>query len=275
MRVSFHSSRLSSLIRRTGYAQTPDKAVPLLRGWCLVPILIYFTHLMWTQPASTGWSSLCYDLLFELHLFIAVAYHVCPITQWEATLGKLDRALVLSTCALMMGICLHHADELTLPAALLFLLSISLAPFTSNDKTNLIAHLVTAIVGWTELARLLVWSDNMSDAHSNLMHHVALNLAGSMIGGGLYLLESVDTVALPTSICSWHDFFHIFISFVYVHRFIQVRPYAFLHLSSGNEMELFTEWMQTGHAFHAAATNTTSEWWSLNIFNGTNNVVAA
>ena len=237
-------------IKRTSYIQTPHLPLPLVRGWCLLPILVVHTVLLlqhsvnvdsdvtdeprhWfhaaTCPQGINWVQLSYDLLFEAHLVVAVLYHVSPVRRWELLLGRLDRALVAIACAGIMALSLHHAGALTLtsPSMLLLAFAVSLTPMAHLDSVNLGINTLIPLVGGAELILLLVGGTPLPPKLGELMQNVGFNLAATMAAGMLYVMEASGRRPLRSKLVGWHDLFHIAISLVYVHRFIAVRPFTF------------------------------------------------
>lgn len=218
---------------RTPYIQTPNLTLPLLRGWCLLPILLIHTDLVLQQlyihscPGYINWTQLCYDILFETHLIVAMLYHVSPIRRYELLLQRLDRILILVVNAIGVIVCLHRVNALNILLSLI-LISCSIFSLISHiDSINLGINILIPLAGGMGLIRYLYRDDSISN---DLIRNVIYNLAISSLSGVFYVLETKRFITLRSQFVGWHDFFHISISLAYLHRFINVRPHIFTHL---------------------------------------------
>ena len=215
---------------RSPYLQTnPNRGgdnldTSLVRGWCLLPITIYsFIFILST-------TSIFSDFTFLLHLLVATLYHLSPIRQWELFLWKADRCLVL----LSSGTCLTDVFiyiDIPYHSWVIFFVSI-LSCLTHNDKINMISHICLSTLGITVLTYKMIYSQ----VHRDFIVDVFINLMLSILSGGFYILENLKVENLKVGnserrdsllIFSFHDIFHVSISFVYLHRLWVVRPNLF------------------------------------------------
>jgi len=210
---------------RSPYLQTnPNRGgdnldVSLVRGWCLLPITIYSFIFILTTTSTFS------DFIFLLHLLVATLYHLSPIRQCELFLWKADRCLVLLSSAICLTDVFIYID-IPYHSWVIFFVSI-LSCLTHNDKINMISHICLSIIGITVLTYKMIYSQ----VHRDFIVDVFINLMISILSGGFYILENLkvgnserrDSLLL----FSFHDIFHVSISFVYLHRLWVVRPTLF------------------------------------------------
>jgi hypothetical protein len=182
----------------------------------------------YTSSDHRGWTAFAYDVLFQLHLIIAMVYHVCPLLQWELFLWRIDRLLVLWTSTLITLVCLHHAHMLSWLSCIACIASLTMSPWITKDTYNLMAHGLVTGASVCEFSRFFMATNERHDFyHTRIVEEIARNFAWTVFAGGFYVLESVPRLTLPLTLFSWHDVFHCIISVVYVHRLNAVHPFVF------------------------------------------------
>lgn len=194
---------MGSSFSRTRYILYPEQPVPLVRGWCMLPMALINEAMMVQHPA-TGNTGKFIDLVMRLHLHLAWVYHLSPIRNLEVRLRHLDVGFIAFLSGLHVAVVTSYLSR----RAAAFVALFSLLPMYNPRFLLRTLGLLILISFGTSLQ---LWG-----IHPEIARYTLINTGLTVISSVCYLIELRGRGY--NRLIGTHDLCHLMTTVTYLHR---------------------------------------------------------